>query len=39
MPNPKNKVKFGLSNVHYALQTMDSDGNLTFGTPKPLPGP
>lgn len=38
MPNPKNKVKFGLSNVHYALQTTDSDGNLTFGTPKPIPG-
>lgn len=38
MPNPKNKVKFGLSNVHYALHTTDGSGNLMFAEPKPIPG-
>ncbi len=38
MPNQKNKVKFGLSNVHYALLTTDESGNAVFGTPKPFPG-
>lgn len=34
-----NKVKFGLSHVHYALITgYDSDGIPTYGTPVSLPG-
>lgn len=38
MPNPENKVKFGLSNVYYAVQTVGSNGKITFGTPKRYPG-
>lgn len=33
-----NKVKFGLSNVHYALLTQDENGNPVFTAPKPIPG-
>ena len=38
MPNPENKVKFGLSNVYYAVQTVGSNGKITFGAPKRYPG-
>lgn len=38
MPKLANKVKFGLSNVHYALLTTDQSGNIVFGAPKPIPG-
>lgn len=38
MPKLKNKVKFGLSNVHYALLSTDESGEIVFGTPKPIPG-
>lgn len=38
MPKTPNKVKFGLSNVHYALLTTSESGAITFGTPKPIPG-
>lgn len=38
MPKLLNKVKFGLSNVHYALLNTDESGAITFGTPKPIPG-
>lgn len=38
MPKTPNKVKFGLSNVHYALLTTSESGTVTFGTPKPIPG-
>lgn len=38
MPKTPNKVKFGLSNVHYALLTTSERGAVTFGTPKPIPG-
>lgn len=33
-----NKVKFGLSNVHYALITYANDGTLSYGTPVALQG-
>ena len=33
----KNKVKFGLSNVHIAKIT-EEDGEITYGTPFPMPG-
>lgn len=33
-----NKVKFGLSNVHYAKITYASDGTLSYGTPVALNG-
>lgn len=38
MPKLPNKVKFGLSHVHYALLNTDESGAITFGTPKPIPG-
>lgn len=34
----KNKVKFNICNVHYALLTMGVDGEVTYGTPVPMPG-
>lgn len=34
-----NKVKYGISNVYYAVITTESDSGFpTYGTPKPLPG-
>ena len=33
-----NRVTFGLTNVHYALATLGTDGSWTFGTPKRLVG-
>lgn len=34
----KPKVKFGLKDVHYAMLRTDEDGNVTFDTPKRIPG-
>lgn len=33
----KNKVKFNIRNVHYALLTKSDDGEVTYGTPVPMP--
>lgn len=37
MPEAKNKVKFGLSNVHIAKITQTEEG-ITYGTPFAMPG-
>jgi phi13 family phage major tail protein len=33
-----NKVKFGLSNVHYAKITVGDDGSIKYGKPVKIPG-
>lgn len=38
MANKKNKVKFNICNVHYALLATDTDGNISYGTPVAMPG-
>lgn len=37
MSDTKNKVKFGLSNVHIAKIT-ETEGEITYGTPFAMPG-
>lgn len=38
MATQKNKVKFNISNAHYALLNQNDNGDVTFGTPVALPG-
>lgn len=38
MANKKNKVKYNICNVHYALLTSNTADGPTFGTPIPMPG-
>ena len=33
-----NKVKFNIKNVHYALLNEGADGEVTWETPKKIPG-
>lgn len=38
MANKRNKVKFNLSNVHYALLSISEEGVVSYGTPVAIPG-
>ena len=38
MDTKKNKVKYNLKNVYYALLNIDASGNVTYVTPVPIPG-
>ena len=38
MNKTTNKVRFGLKNAHYAKATFDEEGNVSYATPKRIPG-
>ena len=38
MANKKNKVKFNLKNAHYAMLSVSEAGEISYGTPVPMPG-
>ena len=38
MANKKNKVKFNLKNAHYAMLSVSEEGEVSYGTPVPMPG-
>ena len=38
MNKKDNKIKYNIKKAHYALQSEGEDGEISFDTPKPIPG-